>query len=327
MDKLLSIIIVVENEQECDLSVALSSINNQIGIDFSAVEVLLIDNGAYKLQAVQQLQIFNRMQLEYVRLPRRVEWEDAFQTGVEMATGKYVMFMSSDTQINQAGALQTYFGYAGQNQEADVISGLVMTEQVDDNLQTSYHIGRDQLSVRGRWFRRSFLRDYDIRFRSSLRPFADEYVCRLVKLYARDEVQFEDIVLTKFAARNADALILGTPAHSYAADWLMMMTTYLNDLSRRNQAVFVDEFARFVIRFYSRLQLLRLDEQGPALQAMRGIVIDNERVWRDVILSIRHIISGDKTPVAPWNQHRAAFTQYVNRLTGYLRVASVRTEI
>ncbi|MCO6184477.1 glycosyltransferase [Leuconostoc fallax] len=47
MRKLVSIIIPYYNENESQLAIALSSINNQIGVDFNDVEVILVGDGGY----------------------------------------------------------------------------------------------------------------------------------------------------------------------------------------------------------------------------------------------------------------------------------------
>ncbi|MET3358595.1 UNVERIFIED_ORG: hypothetical protein ABIC58_001993 [Leuconostoc holzapfelii] len=65
MRKLVSIIVPYKNESESQFSVVLSSINDQVGIEFSQVEVKLICDGGYKLKDIYIFNIFDNIKIKY----------------------------------------------------------------------------------------------------------------------------------------------------------------------------------------------------------------------------------------------------------------------
>ncbi|WP_412989925.1 glycosyltransferase [Pediococcus siamensis] len=318
MEKRLSIIIAVNNAQEGDLSIPLSSINNQIGVDLSQIEVVLIDNGTYKLQRPETLKIFEKINLKYIRLERVLSWEAAFQAGIEAAKGKYIMFMGVDSQLNSADILQTYFYHSDQHPDADVLSGLVMVEKIREDLKADYEVGRDALTVRARWLQREFLRSFDIKFRQDFLPYAEEYFCRLLKQLASEDVQIEEVSLAKFAARNLDPKVLGKPAQAVSATWLMMMSAYFDRLQTLNQQAFLREFARFIIRFYSQLKQLPAADRDNLVQLANGIVAKNSIAWPFTQKYVNHLAMTDHNEAAPWNGEKVQFNAYLNEFVAYL---------
>lgn len=326
MEKLLSIIIAVNNAQESDLSIPLSSINNQIGVDLNQVEVIVVDNGSYKLQQPDTLKIFSKLDLQYINLQRLLQWEDAFQAGVEAAKGKYVMFMGVDSQLNQSGILQTFFYHATQHPEADVLSGLVMVERINADLHQDYQVGRDQLTVRARWLRREFLRSYDIKFSAQFRPYAEEYVCRLIKQLANLDVQIEEVSTAKFSARNLDPTVLGKPAAGVTPQWLTMMSSYFQRLQVLHQQTYVTEFARFVVRFYTQLKRTAVADRETLLPLMKTIVSKNSLAWPATMQYVAQLTSTDHNPEAPWNSERHAFDQYLNQFVDHLNTFGLRLQ-
>ncbi len=310
----LSIVLAVNDATEKDLVIPLSSINNQIGIDLNQVEVLLIDNGACKLKHPEQLRLLSRLHLRYLHLEQITAWEAALQLGIDVATGVYVMFMGGDSQLNEASILQTYDQAAHQKPAPDVISGLTLTETISADLQTSYQFGRNALTICDRWFRREFLQQYHIKLRADLRPYAEEYVSRLVDQLADQDVPLEAVGLVKFATQ-LDPTVLGQPAAKVNAPWLKMMGALFDHLRLIDQAAYQRVFAQTIVRLYTQLEQVDPTEKPILLALIATLVGQHAAAWPAVIATVKQAKATDQAPAAPWNAASAAFDSYLTTIT------------
>jgi|GEM_PF-6863759 len=319
MHKLISIIITVDNTQESDLSIPLSSINNQIGFDFSQLEVLVVDNGAYKLRNAELFSIFANLDLKYLKLDQVLATSKALQYGIDHATGDYVTLMSPNSQLNQSSIFQSYVTQLQAHQTSDVLSGLVMEQTITQQLEEQYTVGRNDQSIYARWFRREFLRQNGITFREDFGDYAPEYVCRLANQFAQEDVKIEEVGYVKFSSRN-----LVNNAHldgsgSINGDWLKMMSSYLLKLQEVDQQLYVNEFSQFVVRFYTQLKQVPRMNRAEIMQSLKSLVGKNVLAWGYTQQFINNLRIQDRSPQAPWNAESGKFFSYVNELTQYLQ--------
>ena len=163
MAKRLSIIIAVNDAREDDLAIPLSSINNQLGIDFRDVEVILVDNGQYRLRDINQFRLFKNLDIHYECPDTVLSWEEAFERGVQCSSAEYVMFMGPNGLLNQTSVVQSFSATADQNPNAEVLTGLVLEQNMTRDRANQFKVGSNFLTVRGRWFKRAFLNQCGLR--------------------------------------------------------------------------------------------------------------------------------------------------------------------
>ncbi|GAX00081.1 glycosyltransferase [Secundilactobacillus mixtipabuli] len=319
MEKQISIIIPVNNAQESDLAVPLSSINNQIGVDLAQIEVILVDNGTYKLKQPKLLELFANIEMTYLKTNQALDWVAALQFGLGQATGTYVMFMGVNGQLNQTDILQTFLRQMKAHAGADVISPLLLEQAFSPDLQFDYKVGQNTRTVRGRLFRRGFLSEQQINFPVGVPEHAEEYFCNLVHLFANEDVAVNEIGYTKFTNRHLPAGVLAGFKRPVDPQWLTMKEQYFEKLKNLNQQTYANEFARFVVRFYSQIKQLPETAKGTMQQLMQSLVGKNALTWGYVLGFIGDLKRQDQSPKAPWNAETAQFNQYLEGFTVYLK--------
>lgn len=178
MKKVLSIVIPFKNESLETLSVALSSINNQIGVDWGQIEVHLINDGGLPL-SLEPLRIFSNLDLHYSWI-ENVGPGLARQYGIDQSQGEYIMFMDGDDQLFYGTAFYDFF-LLYQEQKYDLILGRFVEQYVDSQGTYCYktHEIENRNAVYGKWYRRSYLQRIDLAFHPQLRIYEDMYFVNL----------------------------------------------------------------------------------------------------------------------------------------------------
>ncbi|WP_461240386.1 glycosyltransferase [Paucilactobacillus sp. N302-9] len=319
MQKLISVIVTVDNAQESDLSIPLSSLNNQIGFDFGQLEVILVDNGAYKLRDASVFNLFANLTLKYLKVDQVMTTASAFQHGIDAATGDYVMLMSPNSQLNQSSIFQSFAVRAQEHRDADLISGLLMEQSINEQLQEQYKVGRNDQSIYARWFRRDFLAQNKIQFRDDFGGYANEYVCRLANQLATEDVHIEEVGYVKFTNRQLAGVQNTDTTGVISADWLKMMGTYFLKLQDTNQDLYMNEFARFIVRFYTQLKQIPAMQRTEISELVKPLAGKNAIAWSYTQQFVAQVKQQDQSPQAPWNAEPAQFDAYLNGITSYLQ--------
>lgn len=325
MNKRISIILPVNNVEESDLSIPISSINNQIGIDFHDVELLLIDNGPYKLEHPEAFDLFRNVDLRYLVTDQVMESNSAIQFGIDAAQGDYVTILEPNNQLHQAPTLQGYFTMSDAHPDADSINGIVTTQYFDKQRVAHYQVGRMVQSIAGRWIKRSFLQDNQIRFKDDFGPYAEEYVSRLVNKLSNDAVDLDDYGVMKFMSRalpNNNAL--QSPIN---VTWMKMMSLYFQQLQGADQVAYMNEFAKFTIRFYTQLKSVPVADRSSLQSIMKTIVGTNALAWAPTLAYVKQVRAEDQSHAAPWNAEAQQFDNYLNGLSQHLNAYGLQMNI
>lgn len=175
MKKFLSIIIPKYKETEKEIFPLLSSINNQAGIDFSDIEVIISnDGGGNGLLNEGFLSLFD-MDIRQISLTENRGPGVARQAGLDIACGQYVMFCDADDIIHNSGVLGALIQEAELN-SPDMISTSWLEEIKDNNMQYHYITHENENTwMHGKLIRRNFLVQNNIRFHDELRVHEDSY--------------------------------------------------------------------------------------------------------------------------------------------------------
>ncbi|WP_179395647.1 glycosyltransferase family A protein [Lacticaseibacillus absianus] len=317
MDKLISIIIAADSATAADLSIPLSSLNNQLGIDFRQVEVILIDNGRYQLDDLEPLRLFNHLKFRYIKPARIWSWPAALQQGLMIATGQFVMFMGPNMQLNQIDVLQRFFTVARAHPEAQLLAGTLLTQQMAPTREVTYQVDETTRLLRGRWFNRALLMQAQIAFE----PFGDyteELVARLAEAAATGHIQPVDVIAcAQFLGRTVSEAVLAPVARAVTPEWVRMMDRYFTQLKAIAPATYAKALAQSIIRFYTQLAQAKPTDRDAMLALMANLVAHHGARWDEIQVHIDEARLADQAPRAPWNSEPARFDAYLARIAGH----------
>lgn len=320
MAKRISIIIAVNDAREDDLAIPLSSINNQMGIDFRDVEVILVDNGQYRLRDVDQFRLFKNIDIRYENPDNVLSWEEAFEQGVAAATGDFVMFMGPDGLLNQTSVIQTFSTMADQHPDADVLTGLVLEQDMTRTRTTEYKVGRDFMTARGRWFKRSFLNQYRVHWQVSGK-YSDEFYSRLVNSLSRSDIEVNEIAYAQFMSRDIRSEVMAPMPSTVSVEQITMLSQYFETLRVIDPKIYSDEFAKACVRYYTLIKQVPDIERARVDQTFWLLVQHNADIWSNVQALVDHLKLTDQNPKAPWVKEQVLFDQYIQSLS---KVAATR---
>jgi len=313
MTKRISIIIVVNSAREDDLVIPLSSINNQLGIDFRDVEVILVDNGQYRLRDVEQFQLFKNLNIRYENPDTVLSWEEAFEHGVQCATGEYVMFMGPSGLLNQTSVIQSFSSTADQNPNAEVLTGLILEQDIAKDRTTQFKVGNNYLTACGRWFSRTFLNQYGLHWRA-VGKYSDDLYSRLVNTVATNDVNVNEISYARFMSRDIRSDVLAPVSQIASTERITMLRQFLETIKRIDPQAYSDEFAKICVRYYTRRKEIANSDRALVDQSFYLLVVQNASAWPNVQLFVNHIKLNDQSVNAPWVKEQQLFDQYIQSL-------------
>lgn len=228
------------------------------------------------------------------------------------------MFMGVNGQLNQTDVLQTLMHHIQTNPGADVLSPLTLEQAFSTKLEFDYKVGANDQTVRGRLFRRAFLVERQISFPVGVPEHAEEYFCELVRLFAEQDIQIEEIGYAKFTDRHLPAEVLAGVKRPLDPQWLTMKEQYFLALQRLDQKIYANELARFVVKFYTQVKQLPADTQNTMLQLMQLVLGKNALAWGFVLNFVDDLKQKDQSPKAPWVAESDQFNHYIDQFTTYL---------
>lgn len=174
MSKILSIIVPHYREKEKDVFPLLSSINNQLGIKFSDIEVIISSDGGAEKLDITFLNLFN-FEIKEIKLEKNLGPGVARQKGLDAATGEYVIFCDADDVLHNVGVLGVFIQEAMLN-SPDIASSSWLEEIKDPNgnfIYIEHEI--ENTWMHGKMLKRQFLIDNNIKFHDELRVHEDSY--------------------------------------------------------------------------------------------------------------------------------------------------------
>lgn len=175
MNKFLSIVVPRYKETEKDIFPLLSSIDGQLGVDFSRIEVIIVNDGGGTGPLDENfLALFNvdirQMSLETNRGPGV-----ARQVGLDAAKGDYVMFCDADDTLHNVGVLGALIQEA-ENNVPDILTSEWLEEMANPAGGYTYLTHQiENTWMHGKLLRRGFLTQNNIRFHEELRVHEDSY--------------------------------------------------------------------------------------------------------------------------------------------------------
>lgn len=178
LDKTISIIIPYYDESPKDMFLLLSSINNQVGIDFSKIECVLVNDGNNNKLPDKFLSLFGNVDFKCILMDDNKGPGVARQTGIDNAAGEYVMFCDADDILHSVSVLGMFLNEINNN-HPDIITSSWLEELYDGEKYVYINHEDESTWMHGKAFRRLFLQSKNIRFHEDLRIHEDSYFLAL----------------------------------------------------------------------------------------------------------------------------------------------------
>ena len=181
----LSIVIPTCNSDLIDLLCLLFSIRSQTAMDWSRVEVILVNDGGEPFPE-DCFDILAPMQIRQINLEINVGPGMARQAGIDAAHGRYLMFCDADDTLHNTGVistmLQTIMSMSGD--EPDILMSKWYEEALGSDGGYIYVThDSDWTWMHGKMIRAEFLREHNIRHHPDLRIHEDSYFLNLLAAY------------------------------------------------------------------------------------------------------------------------------------------------
>lgn len=187
-DKLLTIVIPQHKEDESLLVRLLVSINNQVGIDFSTIDIKIIGDGGYRLNE-NFLHSFDHLNISYLYYAEAHGPGYARQFGLEQSFSRYIAYMDADDELNTVNALWQFVNIIHTTGDHQVIfSRYVEEHQPDIDGRKQYTLREFNPSAAyGKWLNIDFLREYGLYWHPELQhAYEDTFFLDLVLTCATD---------------------------------------------------------------------------------------------------------------------------------------------
>lgn len=253
--KKVSIIIPFKGQDEGKLAVPLGSINSQFGIDFSQVDVHLINDGGPVID-MNRLSVFTNLDLHYHQLTENVGPGMARQYGIDHSKSDYIMFMDSDDVLRFGGALLDFFNVIKTKGEHQIINGRYIEQFLDSKGGFRYVAHPfDWKAVYAKWFRRSYIEEKGLRFHPDLRIFEDTYFVVLSCKLATDIYRLDSMVYAWLNNPDSITRKLNKAFRQQTHTLALENRLYLETIRKQKPELLKPDLNNYVCDIYMRIQL------------------------------------------------------------------------
>lgn len=253
--KFLSIIIPRYKETERDLFPLLSSINNQLGVDFSSIEVIICtDGGGGKELDSDYLNLFENLEFRQVRLSENGGPGIARQAGIDNAKGQYLMFCDADDILHSVGVLGALMQKAEQD-APDIIrtNWLEEIRNPDGSCVYLTHSGENTWMF-GKVIRKQYLIRNGVRHHPKLRVHEDSYFLALAAAFTSRDVTLDiTSYVWKFKSDSITRVNNGIYTYDSFPTFIYSCTEADNVIDMKSPAIMMQRIVQFTLYIYFTL--------------------------------------------------------------------------
>lgn len=190
----LTVVIPRYKETEREMFPLLSSLNLQLGVDMSGVEVLVVtDGGGREPLSEDWLAGFDRLKVRQLALDANVGPGMVRQAGIDASDGDYLMFCDADDQLQNCGIVGAMVKKADDDQADMVYTPWLEELPAEGGGMTYLQHGPEMTWMHGKIFRRSFLEHEGIRHHPDLRVHEDSYFLALVSAFSERQTYLDAV--------------------------------------------------------------------------------------------------------------------------------------
>ena len=270
----LSIIIPFYGQKESQLTVPLASINNQTAVDFSQINVHLVNDASAPIDSAVLQEVFPNLDLHYHELNENVGAGLARQYGIDHSESDYIMFIDADDRLFQENSLAYFFEALEKDGDHELISSYYDWEELLDDGALAIHQGTfDFLTVYARWFSRQFLEQQNIRFSPELRMFEDFYLMEIANQIATDHIHVDQITyLNRYRASSLTNAKKFTTTGEFVKSYRLQLEYYRD---KGYEAQLQQQFEGLLVNIYLYHAKLRpVGEDEAAFQVELSQLLD-----------------------------------------------------
>jgi glycosyltransferase involved in cell wall biosynthesis len=174
----------------------LSSIDNQVGVDFDRdIEVLIVNDHSDVILSEKFLHSFANISPDYLQTSENSGSGIARQTGIDKAIGEYILCCDADDVLHSVGVLGLFLGKVKKT-HMDVYSSDWLEEVKDRESGRYIYIEHkiDATWFHGKLFRRKFLVENNLKLIPKFRVHEDTYFVSNAMELARGKIEHISLV-------------------------------------------------------------------------------------------------------------------------------------
>ena len=175
---LLDIIIPQYKEDENTIKLLLDSINNQVNVDFSLINITIVNDYSDTVLSNDFLNSYDKLNISYIRNDKNTGPGLARWKGVLNTNGSYIMFCDSDDKLFSDDVLSVLLDFITKY-EPDYLVTNIGVEILDNNIIIK-KAKKTFPWMHGKVYKRKFLFDNNIYFHPSVRHLEDSFFTTLV---------------------------------------------------------------------------------------------------------------------------------------------------
>ena len=248
---ILSIIIPSYKETEKEIFPLLSSINNQVNLDFSKIEIIIIRDGS-ELLNFSQLNNFLNFNIQQLQTFKNVGPGLTRQSGLDNSKGQYIMFCDADDILHNIGILDLMLSII-QEQNLDLITTHWLEEVFNPNTKKMVYLDKDfeLAQLHGKIFKHDFLIKNNIQFHPDLRYHEDSY---FMSIFAANNPLIKYLNITsyvwKFNTNSITRKNHGSFKFLDSEEFIKSHSLIFKYLKEQNHPILNIKLIRFIIYIY-----------------------------------------------------------------------------
>ena len=217
----LDIIIPQYKENENLIKRMLDSIDNQLGVDFNEIGIIIINDHSDVLISDELISSYKKLNIKYLRNDKNLGAGLTRKKGIDYSSAKYITFLDADDYLYGNAGLQLVIGCLKQT-DADVVQTSFIGERfVDEKLvQIKFDADYTKAWLHAKYIKLDFLKRNDINFSNELNNnFEDSYFCSLVTGFEFDSKKAINIDYpTYYWCYNIDSITRKERKYHYFVD-------------------------------------------------------------------------------------------------------------
>ena len=252
----LSIIIPQYNEGEKIIFPLLSSIDNQLGINFSDIEIVIVNDHSEVILSESFLSSFVNIRPKYIISDKNNGPGQSRNIGMDNSSGDYIIFCDADDIFHNVGSIGLIISEINLK-SPDIFITTYLYESFTDNSYSYREVKyEDNTRIHAKCFKREFLSNNNIRFLDDLRFNEDTYFVGVAMALAKNKT-FSDVVTYVWKYNKESVTRINDMEFNYKCyhDFIYAGINLMNRISKEIPEEMPIRMANFLLHVYFTMQL------------------------------------------------------------------------